>query len=122
MESLKTADLTIEVEPVAEPHSLRLVWRGRSADRYPGRVLGPFFTAVLDECAATGASVEMRFHALEHFNSSTITSVIEFIQDSRARNVRLVLAYDGAIKWQRLSFDALRVFNKGDGLLELRPQ
>lgn len=121
MESLKNADLVIDVEDVAAPPCLRLVWRGRSADRYPGRVLGPFFSSALDEAAGKGAAIEMRFHALEHFNSSTITSVIELIQDARARGVRLVIAYDGAIKWQRLSFDALRVFNKGDGLLELRP-
>jgi hypothetical protein len=25
------------------------------------------------------------------------------------------------VKWQRLSFDAMRVFNRGDALLELRP-
>lgn len=69
---------------------------------------------------ASGASVEMRFHALEHFNSSTITSVIEFIQDARDKGVRLVIAYNGEINWQRLSFDALRVFTRGDGMLELR--
>lgn len=41
MESLKTQDLTIDVEAIDDPKTLRLVWNGRSADRYPGRVLGP---------------------------------------------------------------------------------
>lgn len=121
MDDLKASDLTIEVREEASPPTLVLSWRGRSADRYPGRVLGPFFAEALDLAATTGAVVEMRFHALEHFNSSTITAVIELIQDARARGVRLVIAYDGAVKWQRLSFDALRVFNRGDALLELRP-
>ena len=80
-----------------------------------------FFGEALDRATALGAAMEMRFHALEHFNSSTITAVIELIQEARARNVRLVIAYDGAVKWQRLSFDAMRVFNRGDALLELRP-
>lgn len=121
MEDLKTADLVIEVREAAEPPTLLLSWRGRSAERYPNRVLGPFFAQALDRAAELGAALEMRFHALEHFNSSTITAVIELIQDARARGVRLVIAYDGSIKWQRLSFDALRVFNRGDALLELRP-
>lgn len=121
MEDLKTSDLVIEVREDPTPPTLVLSWRGRSADRYPGRVLGPFFAEALDRAAEGGAAVEMRFHALEHFNSSTITAVIELIQDARARGVRLVIAYDGAVKWQRLSFDALRVFNRGDALMELRP-
>jgi hypothetical protein len=121
MEDLKTSDLVIEVREEPSPPTVVLKWLGRSADRYPGRVLGPFFAGVLDRAAESGAAVEMRFHALEHFNSSTITAVIELIQDARARGVRLVIAYDGAVKWQRLSFDALRVFNQGDALMELRP-
>jgi hypothetical protein len=63
--------------------------------------------------------IELHFEKLEHFNSSTITSIIQLIQDSRARGVKLVLVYDEALKWQKLSFDALRVFARDD-LLELR--
>ncbi|TAK23463.1 MAG: hypothetical protein EPO40_25435 [Myxococcaceae bacterium] len=121
MNELRTPDLVIEVREEEAPPTLVLSWRGRSADRYPAQVLGPFFAEALERAAALGATVEMRFHALEHFNSSTITAVIELIQDARGCGVRLVIAYDGSVKWQRLSFDALRVFNRGDALLELRP-
>lgn len=62
----------------------------------------------------------MRFNTLEHFNSSTITSVIEMIQDARARAVPLVIGYDGKVTWQKVTFEALKVFVKSDGLLELR--
>ena len=61
------------------------------------------------------------FTKLEHFNSSTITSIIQLIQECRAKGVKLVIVFDAAVKWQKLSFDALRVFAKPDGLLELRP-
>ncbi len=63
--------------------------------------------------------VEMHFEKLEHFNSSTIAAIIRFIQDARTKGVRLVIVYNQALKWQKLSFDALRVFAK-DSLLELR--
>jgi hypothetical protein len=43
----------------------------------------------------------------------------EFIQEARQRGVRLVMIYNEAVKWQKLSFNALRVFTK-DAWLELR--
>ena len=34
--------------------------------------------------------------------------------------MKLMIRFDARLKWQKLSFDALRVFAK-DGLLELKP-
>jgi hypothetical protein len=45
--------------------------------------------------------------------------IIQLIQDARARGVRLVMSYDQALKWQKMSFDALRVFARDD-LFQLR--
>jgi hypothetical protein len=118
MDNLSAGDLTIEAREDAD-QPLVLVWRGKSDDRYPGRVLGPYFAQVLDRAAARGGGIEMRFDKLGHFNSSTIATVIRFIQDARQRGVPLVLVYDQQLKWQKLSFDALRVFAK-DALFELR--
>ena len=56
------------------------------------------------------ASIEMHFEKLDHFNSSTIAAVIRFIQDARQRGVKLIIVYNQALKWQKLSFDAMRVF------------
>lgn len=120
VESLKVADLSIEVEEVGAPPGLRLAWRGKSNDRQPSRVLSPFFNQVLDYAAGKALPVEMRFHDLQHFNSSTITAVIELIEDAREKEVKLVLSYDGATRWQRVSFEALKVFRQPDGMLELR--
>lgn len=119
MEHLAAGDL--EVRASEKPGCLVLEWRGKSNDRQPGRVLDPYFAAVVDEAAAKGASIEMRFEALEHFNSATITSVIGVVQQARARGVKLLLVYARGLKWQKLSFEALRVLGKSDGLLEIRP-
>ena len=79
----------------------------------------------LGQCRAAaerdGRLVELRFDALEHFNSSTVGALIDLIQRAREAKVRLVLGYDATLGWQRLSFDALKVFDRGDGLFELRP-
>jgi hypothetical protein len=124
MEGLKAGDLTIEVVEREAPPSLQLIWRGKSNDRSPRRTLAPFFEKVLDEAQVRGkgAPVELAFAGLDHFNSSTITSVIELIQEARTRAVPLVIMYDGKVTWQKVTFEALRVFVKNDGLLELRPQ
>ena len=62
----------------------------------------------------------MHFEKIEHFNSSTITALIKLIQVCRKSNVKLVDGLRPELKWQRLSFDALRVFEKNDDLFHLR--
>jgi hypothetical protein len=94
---------------------------GKSADRQPGRVLAPYFSMVLDKAAERRVPVEQHFEKLEYFNSSTLTAIIQLIQEARAREVKLVIRFDQGQKWQKLNFDALRVFMKGDDLLQLQP-
>jgi hypothetical protein len=96
-----------------------LIWRGKSTERRPDQVLSPYFLGLVDDPAVAARGVEMHFQHLVHFNSSTITTIIQLINLARERNVKLVLVYDQQLKWQKLSFDALRVFAK-DNLLELR--
>jgi hypothetical protein len=116
VESLTAGDLSIAVE---EGPTLLLNWLGKSNDRQPNKVLEPFFDKVLDAAATKKLAVEMHFEKLEYFNSSTISSLIQMIQKARTKAVRLVIQYNATIRWQKLSFDALRVFAK-DELLELR--
>ena len=120
MEGLKAGDLTIDVGESTAPPAISMTWRGKSNDRFPRRTLGPFFERVLGVAQTRKVPVEMHFTKLEHFNSSTITSVIELIQEARSKQVPLVIHYDGKVTWQKVTFEALRVFVKNDGLLELR--
>lgn len=119
MQSLVVGDLRIEALEGYAPPAVQLLWRGKSNERHPHEALAPYFREVLATAGTRKLPIELHFEKLEHFNSSTITSIIQLIQDSRARSIKLVLVYDQALKWQKLSFDALRVFAKDD-LLELR--
>jgi hypothetical protein len=119
MGDLVAGDLTIR-ESEASAGVVRLDWTGKSNSREPAKVLAPFFQGVAARAAQAHATVEMHFEALAHFNSSTITALIQFIQSSRARGISVVVVYDARQKWQRLSFDALRIFDKGDGILTFR--
>jgi hypothetical protein len=120
MEDLRSGDLCIAVLPPAgAAQPVRLLWRGKSTERNPGLVLSPFFAKVLELAAKEQAAIEMIFHELEHFNSSTITAVIQFIQNARQQSAKVTVIYNPALKWQKLAFEALRVFSRGDDLLEL---
>jgi hypothetical protein len=119
MHDLKAGDLTIEVKGSA-PDTLELHWRGKSNDRHPTTVLAPFFAEALAEAGKRHAAVELHFEKLAHFNSSTIAAIIQFIQEARERRVKLLIVYDSALKWQKLSFDVLKIFAKGDDLLQIQ--
>lgn len=118
-ESFAQGDLRIDVEE--DPTSIRLAWTGKSNARNPSSLLSPFFSPLVESATGTKRTLVLEFHKLEHFNSSTITAIILLIQECRAKGVRLSLKFDQNVKWQKLSFDALRVFVKPDGLLELLP-
>ena len=123
MQGLIAGDLRIEEMPLVDgaASSIQLMWKGKSNNRNPGEVLTPYFREVLAAASRRKLPIELHFEKIEHFNSSTITSIIQLIQDARARSVKLILVYDHALKWQKLSFGALRVFVNKDDLLELRP-
>ena len=111
-------DLQIEV---GNEKPLRIVFRGKSNHREPDSVLRPLFHDLIKTATASGSAMELHFEQLEFFNSSTITSVIQFIKELRARKVTTRVTYDAAHKWQKVFFDALGMLQKADGYLEITP-
>jgi hypothetical protein len=118
VDDLIAGDLRIAV--VEDAGLVRCDWRGRSVEREADLTLKPFFDRLLERAHEIGALLEMHFEELDYFNSSTIGTLITFIQKARRQKVHLRLVYAGDIKWQSLSFDALRMFERGDQLFELR--
>jgi hypothetical protein len=121
MNGLVAGDLVIVTEQVGAHGPTRAFWRGKSNDRHPGKVLGPFFAALLHSAGQRRAPLELHFGAVEYVNSATLTAVVQFIQQCAGATIKLVIVYDGERKWQRMTFDALQILVKEDGLLELRP-
>lgn len=106
VQNLVADELTIHTEVIGG--TLRLTMLGKSVSREPGRVLMPYFTQALEHATSLHANVEVHFESLEHFNSSTIASVIQFINAAQEQRVALALHYDPSLKWQALSFEALK--------------
>ena len=119
MDNLQISDLTIEVAETPDA-VFRCTWRGKSNERNPPEILKPWFDKLLASVGDKSGSIEMHFEKIEHFNSSTITALIRLIQSCRKAGIKLAMVYDQSLKWQRLSFDALRVFEKNDDLFSLR--
>ena len=82
--------------------------RGRSSSREPGKELVPFFAKLINRAVEQTRRIEVHFEKLEHFNSSTISALIQIINSAQARKVRLAVFYDASQHWQTLSFDALK--------------
>jgi hypothetical protein len=119
LEQFQAGDLHIALN-AASKDAVRLDWTGRSSDRDPARVLAEFFGNALHRAGHRGV-IEMHFEELEHFNSSTISALIGFVRAARKAEIHLRLVFDPNQKWQELSFEALRVFEKPDGLFKLQP-
>jgi len=118
MEQLVIGDLRIDVRE--RPGTITLEWRGKSNDRYPKKALGPFFENLFVEAQEKKADVEMHFEGLDYLNSSTISTLVGVIRDLRDKKIKLSISFDNQQKWQKLCFDALRVFEKPDGLLVMK--
>lgn len=100
---------------------IQVIWRGKSEDVRPARLLTPHFRELIEEAATRSSSLELHFEELDYINSSTLVALTQLIHDSRSRGVKLVMFFDAERKWQKLTLDALRVFVTGDGSLVLRP-
>jgi hypothetical protein len=108
----------LNIEAMADPAMITLTWKGQSGDRQPGKLVGRYLSDALEAASTRKVPLEMHFETLQYFNSATITALIQTIREARAKQVRLRIVY-GAAQWQRLSFEALRVFAR-DEWLELR--
>jgi hypothetical protein len=111
-------ELTLEL--TRSPGELRLAWRGKSADREPGRFLMPVLSDALERARVERVPLALDFSDLDYMNSSTFTPVVKALDESRRMSVPLVLEYSLSRKWQALSFSALRTFETLDGRIKVR--
>ena len=112
-------DLTIDVEEDASS-VIRLDWRGKSNHRQPDVALAPFFADMTSRAVTGQKALEMHFEQLEFFNSSTITVIIQYVKELRDRKGKLTVTFDSRHRWQKIFFDALFIFDKGDGLFTIQ--
>lgn len=81
---------------------------GRSDAREPSAVLRPHFEKVIGEAGKSHRGVRIHFESLEYFNSSTLAFLIQAIHFAREKRVSLEVSYAESLKWQAVSFEALK--------------
>jgi len=86
----------------------RLFFTGRSNSRHPALIMGPMWSQVMAVAKSEQHGIELDLAKLEHFNSSTISTLVQFINEAHHAGVKLVVRYDGSLKWQAMSFEALQ--------------
>lgn len=87
-------------------------WLGESKDREPIKFLTPIFDAIYLKNQTT--PIVMDFTAFEYMNSSTVTPIVKQLERAKKENRKITIHYKKGLKWQELSFAALRVFNIPD--------
>ena len=100
-------ELTVSAEREAT-NLLRVQLTGKSSSRDAGRELQPVFERLLSTAREEGRTLVFHFEKLDYFNSSTIAGLVQFIRTAQAGGVGLIVRYDAKLKWQAMSFDALR--------------
>ncbi|MFZ5468104.1 MAG: hypothetical protein ACOZIN_01595 [Myxococcota bacterium] len=116
-ENLGDKELSIEQQESGD--ELRLVWRGKSNDREPGRLLMPVLTQALGRSLAAGKRLTLDFTSLEYMNSSTFAPIVKMLDEATKGQGRVLLEFSQALRWQALSFSALKAFETPDGRIRL---
>ena len=120
MNCVVNGPLTIQ-RATAGLNVIRLDWFGRCDVRAPAAFLQPYLATILDEARESHASVEMHFEAILFLNSSTVGVLLQFLQSARQHRVPLRYSYEPQLRWQKLCFEALRVFEGADELVRVVP-
>jgi hypothetical protein len=116
--ALVEGPLTIETD--AAGPALVLSWSGASSDPHPERVLLPYLQEASSEAARRRVALELHFEGLDYCNSATLAVLADFIQARDRSQGKLICVFDRGRRWQKLSLDALRVFEGPDHAFELR--
>ena len=110
----------LRLQITESPEVLSIAWLGKADQRQPRTVLAPWFDELSAHAKQQNQRLEFRFEKLEHFNSATILALVRFVQDLRRHQIRLLVVYDDKLQWQKMTFDALRPFERPDGTFELQ--
>jgi hypothetical protein len=111
---------SLRVEVSEDPGAITMGWFGKSTMRKPGDFLTPIITDLLKRGAESGRRVVLDFRSLQYMNSSTITPVIRALEQTRRGTGRMSVLFRADLKWQHLSFTALKIFETTDARIEIK--
>ena len=111
----------LKLKAVDAGDTVKVPWQGKSNDRNPSLYLGPFFEKVIKHVKDAGKKLELDFTQLQYMNSSTITPVVQLLDQARESGLSVFVLYDKSKSWQEISFSAMTIFESGDPVIKIVP-
>lgn len=106
----------LKIEVIYDESQIIVRWLGESKDREPIKFITPIFDTIYIKNHTK--PLIMDFTQFEYMNSSTVTPIVKQLERAKKESRKVTIKYKKALKWQELSFAALRVFNI-PGLIEV---
>jgi len=110
--------LKVEVQETFD--SIITNWTGKSVDRNPGKFITPILVDLLERSNEVKKRFVLDFQKLDYMNSSTITPIIKILERAKKGKIQITVIYNKLLKWQDLSFSALKIFQTKDKRVEIR--
>ena len=113
-------DHLLRIEVSEDTDSVAVKWTGKSTNRRPSTFITPVLTNALQRANDISKTLVLDFRELEYMNSSTITPIIKVLERAKKGTSRIAVLFQESLRWQNLSFSALRVFETKDRRVEIR--
>lgn len=95
-------------------------WTGKSVERNPGIFINPILVELANRNNECSKRIVMDFQKLDFMNSSTITPLIKILERANKGKMNVTIQYRKNLKWQDLSFSALKIFQTKDKRVEIK--
>ncbi|NVL93116.1 MAG: hypothetical protein HWN71_08810 [Desulfobacterales bacterium] len=110
----------LTLEKIVDESSITIRFIGRSNERNPSKFIYPILSDALDQSAHSNKDIILDFMDLEYMNSSTITPILKILDKVRCEEkYRVTIVYRQSLRWQDLSFSALKIFESRDNRIRI---
>ena len=110
----------LTLEKIVGDTSITIRFIGKSNERNPSKFISPILSDVLHQSDSGNKEIVLDFNELEYMNSSTITPILKILDKAtREKNYRITIVYRQSLKWQDLSFSALKIFELKDNKIKI---
>jgi len=110
----------LTLEKIVGDTSITIRFIGKSNERNPSKFISPILSDVLHQSDSGNKEIILDFKELEYMNSSTITPILKILDKAtREKNYRITITYRQSLKWQDLSFSALKIFELKDNKIKI---
>ena len=110
----------LKIEVQEKNDSIITNWTGKSVDRNPSKFISPLLVDLLKRSNEAKKQIILDFQKLDYMNSSTITPIIKILERAKKGKVEITVIYNKLLKWQDLSFSALKIFQTKDKRVEIK--